>query len=108
MGRRKVFYLSLASLLLSGLGTGLALDYYTFVFFRICAGFAGIGPIVSSYVLSVELVGVSSRSYAGVLGSLLFGMAYPLTAVMAYFIRQWRLLTLSLTAIGVAMFALWR
>lgn len=108
MGRRKVFYLSSGCTLLSGLGYGLAFDYYMFVFFRFCVGFSSIGAIASSYVLSVELVGMSTRSFAGVLGSFMFGLAYPMVAVVAYFVRQWRVLILLLTGIGVGLFSLWK
>lgn len=108
IGRRKVFFLCLTCTLLSGVACSLAYDYYSFVLFRVGVAFSSIGTIMSSYVLSVEVVGVASRSYAGVIGSLLFGLGLPLLALMAYFIRQWRLLTLLVAVAGASLFALWR
>ena len=95
-------------MLLSGIGTALSFHYYVFVFFRICSAFSANGMILSSYVLSVELVDASSRSLVGVLGSLLFGLAFPLMAAMAYFVRQWRVLTLCATLVSAVLFGMWR
>lgn len=108
IGCRKVFFISSGCIAASGLGYGLAFDYYSFVCFRICAAIGTSGLIISSYVLSVEVVGISARSFAGMVGSAIFGSAYPILAVLAYFVRGWRVLALLITGAGVGMFALFR
>ena len=63
---------------------------------------------MSSYVLSVEIVGASSRSFAGLSGSALFALGYPLLSFMAYFIRRWRVLVCVYSAVAFSALLLFR
>ena len=93
---------------MTGFGYGLAFNYYMFVIFRVLSAISGAGFIMSSYVLSVEIVGMSARSISGMLGGALFGLAYSLVAAVAYFIRSWRTLTMVLSVVGLGIFAIVR
>lgn len=105
-GRRKVFFITSFLMILSGLGTSLSFNYYSFVFFRVCLASSFSGCLLSSYVLCIELVGKSRRNLAGVFCAIVFGLSYLLLAVLAYFIRNWRVLSFLLSASNVLVFAL--
>ena len=108
IGRRKVYFITLALAIMSGLGFGLSPSYPVFVFFRLLSAISSAGVILSSYVLSVEIVGISARSYAGIAGSLFFSLAYPFLALLAYFIHSWRWLSVIISLLGLGYFPLWR
>ena len=108
IGRKKVFFITLACAIVSGFGFGLAPSYTIFVFFRLLSAVSSAGVILSSYVLSVEIVGISARSYAGIAGSAFFSLAYPFLALLAYFIRSWRWLSVVISLLGLGYFPLWR
>ena len=108
IGRKKVFFITLVCTVLSGLGFGLAPNYSVFVFFRLMSAVSTAGVILASYVLSVEIVGISARSYAGIAGGGFFSLSYPLLALLAYFIRSWRWLSVVISLVGLGFFPLWR
>ena len=108
IGRKKVFFTNIACLVLCGLGSGLAPSYRVFVFFRLLSGACCAGVSISSYVLSVEVVDISTRSFAGFLGSIFFSLAYPFLALLAYFIRSWRWLSVVISLLGLGYLPLWR
>lgn len=108
IGRRKVFFISAFLVGVSGFGYGLAPNFYIFVILRVCTAISSAGFIMSSYVLSVEIVGASSRNFAGLLGSAMFGFSYPLLSLMAYFIRRWRVLVCVYSAAVFSVFLLFR
>lgn len=108
IGRKKVFFITIACTILSGLGFGLAPSYAVFVFFRLTSAVSGAGVILSGYVLSVEVVGMSARSFVGIASSGFFSLTYPCLAVLAYFIRSWRWLCVVVSLIGLGFFPLWR
>lgn len=91
----------------SGLGCGLAFNYHFFVLMRLLCAFAAAGFILSSYVLSVELVGRESRNFAGLLGSGLFALGYSVVALSSYFVRNWRYLTFLFSGLGLGTLSLW-
>lgn len=106
IGRKKVFFICLGCLTLSGLGYGLALGYLSFVSFRMFSGFNSAGLIISSYVLSVEVVGGSKRELAGMVGAAMFACCFPVLSVLAYFVRGWRYLSLLVSVMGLSLFVL--
>ena len=108
IGRKKVFFITLLCTVASGLGFGLAFSYTVFVFFRLLSAVSCAGVILTSYVLSVEIVGITARSYAGIVGAVFFSMAYPFLALLAYFIRSWRWLCVVISLLGLGYFPLWR
>ena len=108
IGRKKVLFITLACTILSGLGFGLAPNYSVFVFFRLMSAISGAGVILSSYVLSVEIVGISARSFAGIAGSVFFSLSYPLLALFAYLVYTWRWLSVVVSLVGLGYLPLWR
>lgn len=108
IGRRKVFFLTSALSILSGIGTALSCGYYSFIFFRLCSAISVAGALISCYVLCLELIGKSRRNFAGMAGSVIYALAYPVLAVLAHYIRNWRLFTLLASASYIVVFKLIR
>ena len=108
IGRKKVFFITVSFTIVSGLGYGLAPSYFLFSFFRFMSAISSAGVILSSYVLSVEIVGVSARSFAGLAGSCFFSLSYPCLAILARYIYNWRCLCIVISLLGLAYFPLWR
>jgi len=106
-GRRKVFFLTFLAMSLSTLGYGLAPGFYVFTFFRMLASAFGTG-IVFGYVMCLEIIGISYRSYAGLVSHIFFSLGYPILALMAYYIRDWRLLCISSALSGGVVALMWR
>ena len=106
IGRKRTFFIASACTILSGFGTGLSLGYYSFILFRILTSLSIAGIVLSSYVLCVELVGMSARGLVTIIMGASFALTYPLVAVMAYFIRSWRVLVFMSSLLGIATFAL--
>ena len=107
-GRRTIFFLTSMLLILSGIGTALSFSYYSFTFFRLCSGMSAAGTLLTCYVLCLEIVGKSGRKIVGIVGSTIFSLSFPLLSILAYFIRNWRLLTLLISASNIVVFALIR
>ena len=108
VGRKKVLFLTILGTALSGLGYTLAPGIYSFIFFRIVTAFCGQGVIMSSYVLVMEIVGCSARSFAGLAIAVFFSFGCALLAILAYLIREWRTLSLVSTLSGLLFLLLWR
>ena len=107
IGRKKVLFLNIAFVILSGLGYGLAPNYFVFVFFRFTSALSNAGIAISSNVLAVEVVGMSSRSFVGFFCAGFFSVSYSLLALFAYFIRNWRYLCIITSLLGLCYCALW-
>ena len=108
IGRKKVFYITLTCTIISGLGFGLSPSYAVFVVFRLLNAISCAGVVLTSYVLSMEIVGVSARSFAGIAGSGFFAIGYPILACLAYFIRSWRWLCVVISLFGLGYYPLWK
>lgn len=108
LGRKKVFFINVTFVILSSLGFGLAPNYALFVFFRLTSAISCAGISISGNVLVVEVVGRSARSFAGFFGASFFSVGYSLLALLAYFIRSWRWLSVSVSLLGLCYYPLWR
>jgi OCT family organic cation transporter-like MFS transporter 4/5 len=91
-----------------GFGCGIAPNYYVFMVMRLCSAIAVSGFTLSSFVLSVEVVGHESRNFAGLVGTALFSFAYSIVALAAYFVREWRYLMCLFSGAGLLTLPLLR
>ena len=85
----------------AGFGCAFAFNYYFFALMRLCCAVVTAGFTLSSYVLSVEVVGQESRNFAGLLGGAIFAFSYSIVAVAAYFLREWRYLVFLFSGVGL-------
>ena len=93
IGRKPTFLISNALLLLAGLGTAMAPEYYSFTLGRALAGASIAGVEASCFVMGMELVGPSKRTQAGIICWFFETTGLLLTVTLAYgFSYNWRLL----------------
>ena len=108
IGRRKVFFMSTLCAAVCNVLSGLAPGFYLFAFFRIAIAFFTAGVILSSYSIGMEITGISQRTFAGLAVQVFFGSGYLVLAVMSYFIRDWRALSVIIGLTGFLFMFLWR
>lgn len=106
-GRRPIFFLSLVLQVVFGLLAAAATEYYAFVLCRLVIGSTTSGVFLVAYVIAMEMVGPSKRLYAGVVCQFFFTTGYILTAAFAYFIKDWRILQVALSAPGIVFLCYW-
>ena len=93
IGRKPTFLISTLLQLLSGIGTALAPEYFTFLIARTVVGFAISGIDATCFVLGMELVGPSKRTLAGIVCWFFETSGLLLAVTLAYFFNSnWRLL----------------
>ena len=107
-GRKRVYFMSLIGICLSGIGCSLATGVYLFFFFRLLLGAFISGYSVVGYALLQEIVGPSKRTATGIGISIFFPVSYGLMAILAYYIRGWRTLIMVSSLSGVGLLATWR
>ncbi|XP_068085491.1 organic cation transporter protein isoform X2 [Anabrus simplex] len=106
-GRRPIFFISLVSQLVSGLTAAVLPNYVSFMLARMVIGATTSGVFLVAYVIAMELVGPSKRLFAGVVCQFFFTAGYILTAFLAYFIKDWRMLQVALSLPGVIFLSYW-
>lgn len=106
-GRRKIFFLAFLVMTLSSIGCGLSPGFYTFTIFRVITS-GGSAGLLATYVLSMEIIGTSYRSFAGMVFHVFFAFGYPVLALMAYYIRGWQTLCITSALSGVVVLLMWR
>ena len=107
-GRKKVFFTATVGSAVCTIASGLVPGFNFFVFFRIAIAFFNAGILLSGYSLAMEITGISQRTFAGLGVHAFFGFGCLLLAVMAYFIRNWRTLSVVSGLAGFLFLLLWR
>lgn len=103
IGRRKVVCLSA---LLVNIGTfgsafgvqdffGFRISYTLFIISGFLSSFATRGIDETGYVLALELIGAKESSFAAIMLDLFFAGGHLILAIGAYFLRDWRELTMA-------------
>ncbi len=105
-GRKKVVFGALIGSILSGIGCGVAPWFFLFAFFRVSLAFFNAG-LIAGFPLTIELVGISKRNLAGLIGGVLFAVGFPVLALLAFLISNWRILTVVCALHGVPLLLLW-
>nr|XP_054774649.1 organic cation transporter protein-like [Lytechinus pictus] len=102
-GRRTVGFLCLASTIVSGVGLAFSPNIIMFLVLRCIVGLANSGILYSTFVLANEIVGPSKRNWAGNVIWLFYSLGYMGLALLAYLIRNWRYLQLTVSVIPVLL-----
>ncbi|KAG8232379.1 hypothetical protein J437_LFUL012779 [Ladona fulva] len=106
-GRRPTFFISLVLQVIGGLLAAVAPGYVLFVIARMLVGATTSGVFLVAYVIGVEMVGPSARLFTGVFCQYFFSLGFVLTALFSYFVRDWRMLQVTLTVPGILFFSYW-
>ncbi|XP_078339711.1 organic cation transporter protein-like isoform X3 [Crassostrea virginica] len=89
IGRKKTLLIGVLFQLASTLALAWSQNYLMYVLLRFCTGAAVAGVFMTTYVLAMEWVGPSRRTYAGIIMTF-FGPVGDLYALLiSYFARDW-------------------
>ncbi|XP_071806680.1 solute carrier family 22 member 15-like [Asterias amurensis] len=97
-GRRKMSLVGLILMSMFGMLSALTQTYMQFTIARFLFGLATGGVILTTFVLATENLGNTHRGPAGTFMQGLFCIGIMLFAVVAYFVRSWRVLLFVTTA----------
>lgn len=78
-----------------------------FALFRVGAGAAAAGCLLSRFVYCMELSVTSNRTAAGFVSNIFMTVGYAILSLLAYFIRDWRHLMLAVSVPGVLLLFFW-
>uniref|UniRef100_A0A914DPL7 Major facilitator superfamily (MFS) profile domain-containing protein n=1 Tax=Acrobeloides nanus TaxID=290746 RepID=A0A914DPL7_9BILA len=107
IGRKKVFFMAILVQIVSGLGMIVAPSWQLFSIFRLGAGFAHPGIFMIAVVMGMELVGPSKRKIAPVITGMFFSFGEMILAIMAYFIRDYRVLQAAIAIPSMILISYW-
>jgi MFS family permease len=107
-GRKRVLFLAIVGCIASGLGYGLANGFIMFAVFRLVFGFMSQAIAIVGYSLLLEVVGASKRSPVAIYTQCFFSVGIVVLALLAYFIRSWRILCVFISVVGLGFLAMWR
>ena len=103
-----MYFLSIGLYSVFTLGCGLAPNFLFFTLFRAGMGVGDGGLVVTMYVLSMELVGPTERTYPGIMCQAFFAGGFVLLACLAYLISSWRALMVVGAVLCFANLFTWR
>ncbi|XP_041369553.1 organic cation transporter protein-like [Gigantopelta aegis] len=107
IGRKKTLLTAIMLQICSGIGVAFAPNVITFVVFTYLSGISRIGEFMIAFVIAMELVGPSKRTFVGLVIEVFWCIGLIILSGLAYFIRDWRHLQLSVTAPAVLFFLYW-
>ncbi|XP_055954391.1 organic cation/carnitine transporter 2-like [Patella vulgata] len=103
-GRRPMFFVGAAILLVAGSIAAAAQNIYMFLPMYFLQGVAQAGIFLVAFTLSTELVGPKYRLFVGIMILMFYSVGYMTLSGMAYVLRDWRYLELAIT-LPVLLFA---
>uniref|UniRef100_A0A915PIM3 Major facilitator superfamily (MFS) profile domain-containing protein n=1 Tax=Setaria digitata TaxID=48799 RepID=A0A915PIM3_9BILA len=107
IGRKKVFFISIIMLIVSGVLMAVAPYWPAFALLRAAVGFAHPGIFVIAVVIGMELVGPSKRKVASVISGVFFSFGQIFLGCLAYFIRDYRYLQLAISLPALIFMCYW-
>ncbi|XP_071801158.1 organic cation transporter protein-like [Asterias amurensis] len=97
IGRRKTFFLSLVGVSISSIATSFSPSFEVFTLLRFVTANCCYGAFLMTYVLGSELVGPKQRVMYGSVSAMAFSVGYMVLVCLAYLIRDWRDLQLTMS-----------
>ncbi|XP_070569258.1 organic cation transporter protein-like [Ptychodera flava] len=98
IGRLPTLLITLITLCGSGVACAFSPNIIAFSAFRLIIGAATTGSFLVAFVIVTELVGPSKRVFAGMVTQFYFSAGYMVFAGLAYFIRDWWILQIVISA----------
>ncbi|XP_060692604.1 organic cation/carnitine transporter 2-like [Hemiscyllium ocellatum] len=107
-GRKKVMFLTLALRTVFGIIQTFSPNWEIFCTFNFLVGLGSISNYMVAIVLGSELVGKSVRIIYATIGiGIFYATGYMFLPFVAYFIRSWEILILTLCLVGFLYIPLW-
>ncbi|XP_076332507.1 organic cation transporter protein-like isoform X2 [Tachypleus tridentatus] len=106
-GRRPIILLSIATGSLSGILCALSPSFIIFVILRFFVALGVTGIVTSSFVLLMEIIDQSQRSTLGIAFQMGWAVGFLTLSVLAWFIRDWTYLQLSISVPLLALAGHW-
>ena len=97
-GRRIIFLPAMITIFVLGFASPFASNVYIVIAFRFFIGFSFPGLLIQSQVVITEFVGTSFRHIAIGVSSSSFNVAWVLLGVKAYYLQNWKYLSIVCTA----------
>eukprot|EP00058_Branchiostoma_floridae_P001200 XP_002586688.1 hypothetical protein BRAFLDRAFT_131128 [Branchiostoma floridae] len=107
IGRKKTLLPCLVLQIIFGVATAFAPDLTTFIIFRLIVGAACLGSFLPAYVAVTEMVGTDKRTLVATWCQISFAFGLMIMALLAYLLRSWRHLQLTISLINIPMLPLW-
>jgi len=107
-GRKKCIFVCNAVMLVAGVASSFVHNIPLFAILRFIVGFGLTGVMLSLYIYGMELVGPKIRTAAGNMTYLYYNGFQMLFVLIAYFLREWRMLLLVITVPAVLLFPFWK
>ncbi|XP_030643336.1 solute carrier family 22 member 7b.1 [Chanos chanos] len=107
-GRKRMLMVSYLMAICFGVASALSHSFTMFAVMRFFTGFGITGISIISIVLCVEWVDIKHRTFVGVIVSLDWSISTMVLPGIAYFIRDWRYLTITVTSPLVLAAITWR
>ncbi|KAL9981131.1 hypothetical protein ACROYT_G009795 [Oculina patagonica] len=106
-GRRIAIFLSISFLAGCGTVSAVADCLSLFALFRVGAGAAAAGCLLSRFVYCLELSVTSNRTAAGFVSNIFMTLGYAILSLLAYVLRDWRHLMLAVSLPGTLLLVFW-
>ncbi|KAM4584165.1 solute carrier family 22 member 7a [Odontesthes bonariensis] len=106
-GRKSMLLVALIATTMLGAISAFSTSYVMFAVSRALCGMALSGLSIISVVLGIEWTDVKHRTFTGTIISLSWSVGNMLLALLAYFIQDWRHLTLAVTAPCIVVIISW-
>ncbi|XP_063381642.1 organic cation transporter protein-like isoform X1 [Cydia fagiglandana] len=88
-GRRMPFLTAVFLQLISGVATAYSVNWYMFTALRFMLAVATGGTMVTSFVLTMELIGARYRDTVGIIYQIPFNLGHLSLAAFGYYLRDW-------------------
>ncbi|VDL98923.1 unnamed protein product [Schistocephalus solidus] len=99
-GRLKILYINLAMLSILSFAVAFAPGIYAFCLLTFLQGIACQGCGLTSYTVILESFGAKYRALGGILEQIFYAVGIATTALLAYYLSNWRHLAALLAAFG--------
>ncbi|GAA6233137.1 solute carrier family 22 member 7-like [Lates japonicus] len=106
-GRKSMLLVAFIAATTLGVTSAFSTSYVMFAVSRALCGVALSGMSIIGVVLGIEWTDIKHRTFTGTVMSLSWSVGNMLLALLAYFIRDWRHLTLAVTAPCIAAIVSW-
>ena len=106
--RRKVFFISILLLLISGCMAYASPWFWFYLIARLLAGVANSGTTLAGYILALELVDPEHRPIPGLIWHFVNALGNFVLLGIAFYIRDWRNLMLAITLPSLVFLLYWK